>query len=297
MTVPAALSPPSEIVATQELPGFSGARVLLVTCDRRHWFVRKTATSAEQNQRLLRQAAKQTAFAREMRGLIRTPAILGEGEAAGRVYLDMEYVRGVDGVHYLQRASKEEVTLFCEKLCRYLIAAAERPPLTASSVDPFRAYYRKVCEVQAKTSALPADALARLFLAMQSLAGFEEVTSTLCHGDLTLENIVIDEHGTLCFVDFLDSPFEHYWQDAAKLHQDLAGGWYRHRRPAVSRYVLDFLANRIRQTALDLNPAYAQVHNLLIALTFVRILPYARTEEEIRFLIERIAHFLEGDEQ
>ena len=38
-------------------------------------------------------------------------------------------------------------------------------------------------------------------------------------------------------------------------------------------------------------PMYARVHAVLLACTFVRILPYARTPEERRFVRARVEHF------
>jgi hypothetical protein len=36
---------------------------------------------------------------------------------------------------------------------------------------------------------------------------------------------------------------------------------------------------------------YAQVHALLLACTFVRILPYARTADERQFVKARVEHY------
>jgi aminoglycoside/choline kinase family phosphotransferase len=49
----------------------------------------------------------------------------------------------------------------------------------------------------------------------------------LCHGDLTLSNILVQEHqgDRIVLIDFLDSFIESPLADLAKLRQDLVHGW------------------------------------------------------------------------
>ena len=94
-------------------------------------------------------------------------------------------------------------------------------------------------------------------------------------------------------LDLLDTPYEHYWQDVAKLHQDLAGGWYRRRSAPISQYVLDYMRHRLRETVRALDPRYDQVHAVLMAVVFARILPYVRTDAERAFVSARVRFFAE----
>ena len=71
------------------------------------------------------------------------------------------------------------------------------------------------------------------------------IATTFCHGDLTLENMVIDRDGRIWLIDLLDSPLEHHWQDVAKLHQDLTGGWYLRRVAPIARSALDFVSGAV----------------------------------------------------
>jgi len=273
------------------LSGLSGAGVYLMTRDGRHWFVRKAARSAAASARLRGQAAKQARF--QAAGL-RTPQILAEGEHEGRFYFDMELVRGLDAASWLRRATLAEVRSFGDRLCDYLGAAASAAPL-AQSPNPglFEAIYGKLCTVAAHPAGqhLAPDVLAALFLALDRVRRLGTRQPTLCHGDLTLENIVVGDDGALTVLDLLDAPWEHYWQDVAKLHQDLAGGWYLLTQPRIASSVLDHLSRRLQRTATQLDPAYPEVHALLLAATFVRILPYARDDAERAFVEARVAHF------
>jgi Ser/Thr protein kinase RdoA (MazF antagonist) len=203
----------------------------------------------------------------------------------------MELVRGVDGATHLRRSSYAEVVAFGNRLCAYLTEAAAQPPLAPANGTLFESSYAKVVSVQSRTHGLSPDTLARLFLSLDRARGASQTAPTLCHGDLTLENIIVADDGSLCVVDLLDAPYEHYWQDAAKLQQDLAGGWYRRNQPPIAPCVLEFLGRRFQEQARQLDPAYPRVHFLLVALVFVRILPYTRTPEERAFVTERIDHF------
>lgn len=277
----------------RQLSGLSGAQVFLLTKDGRHWIVRKAACEPAASPRLKSQARKQAEFGAAMNDLVRTPAILDEGEIDGRYFFDMEFVRGPDGASYLRRASYGEVAQFAGRLCDYLRQAASQKPLHEANGCPtlFEAIYTKLCDVQRTTGLISPENLTQLFLALDRVQGLGHLSRTLCHGDLTLQNMVIGGEGTIWVVDLLDSPFEHYWQDVAKLHQDLSGGWFLLDQPPVAQCVLDFISGRLLDAVSQLNPAYPRVHELLIASTFVRILPYARTPEETRFVAQRIDYF------
>jgi aminoglycoside phosphotransferase len=281
-----------DAVEVRKLSGLSGAQVFLITKDSRHWFVRKVAQTPANSARLQGQAHKQAAFSRAMNDIVLTPRILDEGEVDGRFYYDMEFVRGPDGTSYLTRASYDEVARFADRLCDYIQLAAARPPLgNPRTGGLFEALYAKICEVHRATGLISADNLSQLFLALDRVRRLGDVPLTLCHGDLTLQNMVVDGGGMIWVVDLLDSPFEHYWQDVAKLHQDLSGGWYLLEQPPVAQCVLDFVGRRLLQAATRLDEAYPQLHALLVASTFVRILPYARTPQERQFVSERITYF------
>ncbi len=284
-------SPPDDVVASKRLSGLSGAEVVLLTRDNRHWFIRKAARDIQASKRLRRQAAKQLRFSEEFSGAIRAPRILDQGEVDGRYYFDMEFIRGMDGATFLRRASYSQVADFGRTVCDYLASATGKQPLTHSSTTAFDALYGRVCEAQDISHSMTDETLAKLFLGLQKLRQLGPLPPTLCHGDLTLENMVVDEQGVIWLLDLLDSPFEHYWQDIAKLHQDLSGGWYLTRHSRIAKCVLEYLSRQIIATAQQLHPNYVDVHAILIAATFVRILPYAVDPDKRRFIQERIDHF------
>lgn len=281
-----------EARVVRQLPGLSGAHVLLMTKDNRHWFVRKIASDPSGSARLARQIQKQLAFVRAMGAVVRAPVILDQGEIEGRAYFDMDFVRGADGATFLRRASKEEVVEFANTLSGYVEAVAACPAHQIGAASLFDALFGKLCEVQRKTKTLDSDTLARLYTSLERVqAASSSISATLCHGDLTLENLIVDDQRQLWVIDLLDAPYEHYWHDVAKLHQDLEGGWYMRGQPAISRYVLEYVSRRVMETAVRLEPMYAEVHGIMLACTFIRILPYVKDERERAFVMQRVGHF------
>lgn len=286
------------IKSARPLRGLSGFRIFLATRDDRRWFVRKAAPYPELSSRLRKQKEKQVSFAARTGGLIRAPEVLQDGEINGCYYFDMEYVRGPDGISFLSRAPDYDVRGLADQLASYLESASVAEPVLASpSQSYFHALYRKLCEIQTKTgNGLPGQSAAQLFAGLERMLDLDDLKPTLCHGDFTLENTIIAEGRQIYVLDLLESPFEHYWQDLAKLHQDLAGGWYARNRLPVAQWVLDYLRRRLQETGRKLNDAYAELHPLLMAITFARILPYAKEADDRAFVLHRIEHFAQETE-
>jgi aminoglycoside phosphotransferase len=279
----------------QRLPGFSGADVFLLSRRRGPWFVRKAARTPLGNMRLQRQAAKQIAFAERRMLPVRTPRVLDEGAIAERYYFDMELVRGRDGATFMREASHPELRAFAEHLCGYLRLAAASNPIEPTDPIDLRARLRsKLCDVRSRVDPRHFDLLDTLDRQLSAIAMPEILRPTLSHGDLTLENIMVDYDRTIWFFDLLDPPFQHYWCDISKLAQDIEGGWYLRRGPAIAHSVRVFLKNSIIRVAEDLSDSYSQLSYVLLSLDFARILPYAHQPADVALVRSRISHFMAG---
>ena len=80
------------------------------------------------------------------------------------------------------------------------------------------------------------------------------VVSTAVHGDLTFENILVGRGGQLWLIDAIDSPFDHYWLDWAKLFQECEGRWHAHRGRPISTSVTWWLRTRWMDAAAQSRP-------------------------------------------
>lgn len=273
-----------------ELNGFSGA-CLEILSGRTSLRVRKHASSPAGSARLRRQMEKQMAFA----GLgtsLRTPEILECGETDGCFYFDMEYVPGLDGHRFLEKCNPADLRRFTTQITFFLEEAVALPTISQGScANLFIASVEKLLEVHAKNVGLDHVLVGRLLLGLDQVKTLALDTPGFCHGDFTLENIIVDEHGCLWLVDFLDSTFEHPVQDYVKLSQDLLGGWFEMKNRIISPAIQCYLHENISAKISALNPAYSSMESILLALNFCRILPYARSPREREFVLKRIQRF------
>lgn len=274
----------------RELSGLSGDRVVLLTTDGETWFVRKGSRDAARSARLREQVRRQQAFGAVRPGGLGTPAVLAEDEVDGRYHVDMQYVPGLDGATYLQDAEVAAVRGFGDRIEGVLAALAAAPTDAVDPIDLYDCLVRRVAAAHRRTPVLDDADLGRLLQVVEPVRDLRPLAPTLNHGDLTLENLIVDGDGELWAVDLLDGPADHWWFDVAKLHQDLTGGWYQRRVGPLSRAVLAYLGERLVDVACGLDPAYRAAHMPILVTSFVRILPYAATDHDRAMVVERIRH-------
>jgi len=274
----------------RELSGLSGDRVLLITVDGETWFVRKASRGPDGGARLREQVRRQVAFGRARPGGVRTPEVLDEGEVDGRYYVDMDYVPGLDGATFLQSAEIDAVRRFGDTVEAAMAALAAAPLPDAAPIDLFDCLVRRIAAIHEREPVLDDDDLGRLLRLVEGVRDLPPLAPTLNHGDLTLENLIVDGSDGLWAVDLLDGPADHWWFDVAKLHQDLTGGWYQRRVGPMSRAVLAYLGDRLVDVACGLDAAYRAAHMPILVTSFVRILPYATDDHDRAMVVERIRH-------
>ena len=255
------------------LRGFSGCKVYLVEADKDR-SVRKISKDQGYNHRLVQQKDKQEKFIGQNTGLS-TATILREGHTpSGLYYFDMAHLRGESASCALEALPLSSIrswgnvfTSICQAgTGSYLPAQVFRDKLMAlkNSLTSFSAHQ------------LIDEAYARL-----NKAEWSGIPQSTCHGDLTLENIILHD-GRFHLIDFLDSFADSWFIDAAKLMQDFYGRWSFRHKPMSHNAELRLLALRERVEAgwterhKDCLPV---IYNLYI-LNLLRILPYCSTNEE-----------------
>ena len=273
------------------LVGFSGAAIALVRAAGGPQFVRKAAMAPANNAALRIQATRQTWLGDQLRGAAEVPEVLGEGEADGLYYFDMAFISSRDANAYLASASFGDVEEFAASVETLMRGLSERalPGASPPTLDPLRT---KLAEIDARTAHGFEALLGPIREALDRLDRFADTSvATVTHGDLTFENILVSAKRKLWLIDPIQSPIDHYWMDWAKLFQDCEGLWHLHRGKPLSVGVTRWLRNRWLQSAGALSPDYPARHYILLALTFARILPYARTADDIAFVTERVRGF------
>ena len=240
----------------KDLQGHSGCRVSLYRDDLDDFFIRKTAPY-NYSARLVEQFIKQNKF---FSVDISTPYCIGQpkqGEDLGSWYFDMEYVPGISLVEFINRNSIDRIRPIFQTILRWI---KSNNTLQTNEIE----------NISNKSKDLGIDIHANF-------------NTSYCHGDLTLENIIIKDY-EIYFIDFLDSPINCQEMDIAKLLQDVYLGWSwgDERFPvAKCKMLFDMLCSEFGYKKIK------HIIDTLLLLNLHRIKPYAN-EERNKWVEEKI---------
>lgn len=266
-----------EFELIKPLTGHSGCGLNLYKKDDT-LFLRKDSGAPDYNRRLKKQYIKQNRFT--LPG-VKTPIIFKHGLENGLFYFDMEFLNGMTLAEYMPSIKIKEINSLISMLFKAL-------PVKDSKVLPHtdKIFKRKIAEIKNKLR--PSDFEAQEAIMLLENFDFTKVPSSYCCGDLTLENIMIGSNKEIYLIDFLDSFYNSWMIDVAKLLQDLDLHWsYRNReidfnlamRLAVAK---EALLENIADSPEGQQNIYTIYHLLL--LNILRIIPYTKDEHTAQFL-------------
>jgi hypothetical protein len=269
--------------------GHSGADVRFHAASGR---VRKTAAAPAVNARLFAQAEMLRRFF--MLGLP-FPRVLAERlDAQGRAQFDMQYLPGrsiADAAIQAGAFDPATVVKSVERMI-WLFAPA------AGGALPAHLFGDKIRAIAKDSGDAVKAAAARL-----AACDWTGIPQSPCHGDLTLENMLITTARTIAFIDCDEPWVSSYWLDFGKLFQDIEGHWclrrlYAADAPAPARVnailKLAPLARGFRDLAAATDAALPARLPQLAALGLLRAVPYAQDQASIAFICRRIAHLLDA---
>lgn len=281
------------------LTGHSGAELTLIEADGQS-FVRKQARSANQNARLAAQCEK---LQHAHTAGISCPLVYRSGVADGRFWFDMEYVPAENLAHALAAGREPDWRSLLPQIERF--QAVFREEWSGGSIPP-ALFHTKLASVAAacRTSAAagPVEGRISRLVAMLQACDWTGIPESECHGDFTLENILLRADGRVVLIDF-DVPEQSSWLlDIAKLFQDLAGHWcLRHLVLSDPESVAALnaqlaMSRAAARIAAVFAPAIAGgIARLrpLIAFHLLRALPYAGDPLVVEYVLQRIDAVLE----
>ena len=288
-----AMQPELVRAATFALKGHSGAQLTLIEAAGAI-YVRKSATRPAQNARLAEQCRKlQTA--REA-GLP-CPAVYQTGEADGCFFFDMAFVPGETLAHAIL-SGKE---LHWPGLITQITALLSRLRATAADDIPEQAFHDKLRGILGQCRDNPAAvgevaAVERIMDRLLEMP-WTDIPQSLCHGDMTLENMLLRQDNSLVFLDF-DVPEHSSWQlDIGKMYQDVIGHWCLRNLALAQPDSMELLNAQVAmaRTETALAPAIgAMVPGgrdrlaQLASFHLTRTLPYARSADIVGYVVRRI---------
>lgn len=259
--------------------GHSGCLLKLIQADNGKWYVRKISKDINYNKRLVAQMLKQENFENNSKEVY-APLIVKTENANNLFSFDMEYIDGQNMSHYIVAADLTAINLLIYKLLNCLDITYDK------SKDSDRIFRYKISKLNFNNGN-ESELFNEAFNKLNSF-DWSNVHFGLCHGDLTLENILISNLGDIYLIDFLDSFFNSWMIDVAKILQDLELGWsYRFEPEDTNRNIrLNSVKNRLINKILELKDGEEIVYTIyhLLLLNLIRIYPYTSESRTFDFL-------------
>lgn len=264
-----------------DLGGHSGCKILLFEMDNNDIFVRKISSTLDYNKRLIVQADKQINFKSKK---IKTPKVLNTGYSKeGLYYFDMEYIQGITLAEYMKSIEIGKVRGLVEKIVEDILDSKS----DSNEVDEDK-FVNKIISLSDKLSNQN-NYIVNQALELLKSHSWKRFTRSSCHGDLTLENIIVKDN-QLYFIDFLDSFYDCWIMDICTLMQDVQTMWsYRMQddvdintllRLIVFRDILtDMVKSQIGEDIIEIYYA--------LLLKLIRIYPYTNDLKTYNFLNEK----------
>ena len=269
-----------------DLGGHSGCKILLCETDDNKRFVRKISSNVDYNERLEIQAKKQENFKNEY---IKTPHVFSKGYTEdGLFYFDMEFIQGVTLAKYIESIEISKIKELVINIINYI--KTEKCVTSETNDVIFKNKIESVNKKLVNKSLIIDEALS--ILSKHSWNNFEK---SICHGDLTLENIII-KNDQLYLIDFLDSFYDCWILDISTLLQDVELLWsYRYEENININTILrllvfkDILIDEIKNADKFL---YLEVYYALL-LKIIRIFPYVKDDLTYSFLESKAKYVMD----
>lgn len=209
-----------QVLDIYNLSGHSGCLVQLCNYNTpSSTFVRKISSNKQYNTRLKKQYIKQRVF--QLEG-IDVPKILNKGYIDNKFYFDMQYINCQTFADNVEILSIQNM----DKMLNMLISVLP----SNSRIEPDKANIAFTNKIHSLFSYTNNNEIYKRSFDKLINFNFSNIPISYCCGDLTLENILLSNEGNIYLIDFLDSFYNSWMIDIAKLLQDIDLYWsYRNK--------------------------------------------------------------------
>lgn len=256
-------------------------------------FVLKSTEDPKYLLRLAMQAEKQQKASESLISNIIVPKVYAINLMDNKTEVRMDYVYSQNYIDYLENAGVHEIDSFVKTMIAFVENEIEQSHMTEC---PNEVLVTKFKDVATKVSTRKdyTDEMENLInKAGEKVAekGQLNIPIGVCHGDLTFSNILFCGQ-QYCLIDFLDSFIETPLQDIVKLRQDSQYLWsclmYQNSYDAlrlnlISQYIDDWLDKHFIQYDW-----YREYYDVMQLMNMLRILPYAKDEKVVGYLMRVI---------
>ncbi len=223
------------------------------------------------------------------------PEVIDECDIDSGYFATMEYIGLLTCNRFIERAGLNSL----ERLAHLLWQVIEQELSWSQdrSIE-CRLFVDKIEDIRRRTHARASEQVDSRLDSIRSWfesQGSLTLPCSVCHGDLTLSNILVSPDGTrLAMIDFLDSFVDSPVLDMVKLRQDTLFGW-------STRLAADPLAqpracqamhhlDRLLHSRFVSCPFYNRYHTGLQSLNLARTLPYLHEASMRQFVVTSISH-------
>ena len=264
-----------------KLEGYSGCELEIIEKDEKK-YVRKSSGNPEYNNRLINQKNKQEALCLPNYKICH---VYEDGFINDRYFFVMDYINGKTLADSMEQLELFEIQEYVDLLTGHFLTDGNYDPLAKEIFNK-------------KTESLERDIFKKLGndvpLNVQSALSlikdfsWSHIIKSDCHGDLTMENILISRN-SFYLIDCLDSFYNSWMIDAAKLLQDAELLWtHRKKKRSSNLYVRmtvfrDLLIKKIENMP-DGKVLKETVYYILL-LNILRIFPYADLKNDGDYLL------------
>ncbi len=233
-------------------------------------------------QRLMQQSAKQLCFPFVIiDGVqINTPNIIGNQYKDKSYEFSMPYIHG-DTLAELIKYDKNAIR-FADTLAKFIF---EHNSKTATYYDVRDKVLKKIDSIEPYIS--DKELQEGLNYLREHINIFSNIPLSYCHGDLTLENIIVTKDNELYLIDFLDSFVNSYLVDAATVLQDSLCCW-SYRNQILSDVEIENVNNFNKAFCSKIPIVEVNTIFWFLYLKLYRILPYAKDNDTVQFLKQNI---------
>lgn len=237
-------------------------------------------------QRFLRNIEKQKLFKNPH---INAVPIVDQGIIEGQNYIKMPLLQCENPVHWLSKASIEDIEIITDLLIKYLNSTIQN-----SQIENFdlAAWSNKVQTVQKQIQDTELQAVCHKLLQIDGSVPFYYGAY---HGDFTLSNMFIsrDQNISIDVIDFLDAFIESPLHDFVKLRQDTKHLWTLQLLSGLdinkTIIVLNHIDKKIEDAIIS-NTLINHYYGAFQALNLLRIIPYNKNPAIFKYLKKEILH-------
>ena len=278
---------------TIKIKGSSGVNIYFYKNRKGVQIVRKETVKKEQIYRLKIQYEKHIFLSKYKNDLFKIPEVINRGFRNGNFFYEYIYIYGNSLSQNLFTKSVKELTKTIDQL------AAITEYFSKKNKYFEKEFKNKGFKSSLKEKILTVSSSLNLEQKFQKklLDNFEKIKfpilKTLHHGDLSFENIIIDKEKKIWLIDYIGTSYPHYWWDLAKMFQDIEGGWSYIKYgikldEKKAKYFTEYLKNNIS----FFDKEYLKYHNFLMAIIFLRILPYLKSKSKRTLVLKKINDYL-----